>query len=252
MTGSNWWTRTLFYGSLAAGALLVAGALGSRAEVWPFNVGFLVAAAGIAIAAVVVCWGTGALIVVLRRSPRPELPPLLTGLAVSLVVLGAFAVQLLRLFSVPPIYQVTTDPGDPPAFDAVAALRPAGSNPLDYDADQPIGDTTLAEAQRAAWPELTSLRTRLDPNAALDHAVHVIEDMGMAVVNVDPARGIVEATATTPWFGFEDDIVVRVRGDGEGAVVDARSVSRVGVSDLGANARRLLGFLERFAAGAAT
>lgn len=250
MAGTRWWTKTLFYGGFAAGALLVVGALGSRAELWSFNVGFLVAAAGIAIAAVVTLWGLGALVVVLRRALRPELPALLAGLAASLVVLGAFALQLVRLYSVPPIYQVTTDIDDPPAFDAVVELRPAGSNPHDYDPAQPILETTLAEAQRAAWPELTSLHTPLDPDAALDRAVAVIERMGMAVVNVDAEAGIVEATDTTAWFGFEDDVVVRVRGDGEGAVVDARSVSRVGVSDLGANARRVLGFLERFATDA--
>ena len=247
MAGTRWWTKTLFYGGIAAGALLVVGALGSRAGLWPFNLGFLVAAAGIAVAAAVTLWGLGGLVVVVRRSLRPELPALLAGLAVSLVVLGAFALQLVRLYSVPPIYQVTTDIDDPPAFDAVAGLRPAGSNPHDYDPAQPILDTTLAEAQRAAWPELTSLHTPLDPDAALDRAVAVIEDMGMAVVNVDADAGIVEATDTTVWFGFEDDVVVRVRGDGGGAVVDARSVSRVGVSDLGANARRVLRFLERFA-----
>ena len=247
MAGTRWSTKTLLYGGLAGGLLLAGGALGSRAEIWPFDVGFLAATAGVAVAAIVVAWGIGALVVVLRRELQREVPALLAGLAVSLVAVGAFAVQLNQVFSVPPIHQVTTDIDDPPAFDAVVGLRPAGSNPHGYDGDQPILETTLAEAQRAAWPELTSLRTRLDPHAALQRAVAVVERMGMAVVNVDADAGIVEATDTTVWFGFEDDFVVRIRGNGEGAVVDARSVSRVGVSDLGVNARRVLRFLERFA-----
>jgi uncharacterized protein (DUF1499 family) len=72
--------------------------------------------------------------------------------------------------------------------------------------------------------------------------------MGLEVVHVDEQAGIVEATATTFWFGFKDDVVVRVRpaASGVGSLVDVRSVSRVGVSDLGANARRIGEFLELF------
>ena len=248
MTGSRWWTKTAFYGALAGGALLVLGALGSRAGIWPFSIGFSVAAAGLATAAVAGCWGIGALVVALRRALRTELPALLTGLGVSLVVLGAFAVQLVRLFTLPPLHQVTTDPDDPPAFDAIAAVRPEGSNPHTYDPDQPILDSTLAEAQQRAWPELVALDSSLDPQAALERAIATVEGMGMAVVNVDRTKGIVEATDTTLWFGFKDDVVVRVRARNVGSVIDARSVSRVGVADLGANARRVLNFLERFAA----
>lgn len=249
MTGSTWWTRIACLGGLVSLAVLLVGALGTRAGLWAYTSGFLVAAAGIAVAALVAAWGLGALVVALHRSLRAELSALALGLVASALVLGAFALQFVRLQSVPPIYQVTTDTDDPPMFDAVATMRPAGSNPHTYDPDQPIGDGTLAGAQKAAWPELTSLRSTLDPDAALDRAVETAEDMGMAVVNVDRANGLVEATATTFWFGFTDDVVVRVRGDADGSVIDARSVSRVGISDVGANARRLLRFLEAFAEG---
>ncbi len=249
MTGSTWWTRTACLGGIAALALLLIGALGTRAGIWAYTSGFLVAAAAIAVAALVAAWGIGALVVALHRSLRAELSALALGLVASALVLGAFAQQFARLQSAPPIYQVTTDTNDPPMFDAVATIRPADSNPHMYDPEQPVGDGTLASAQKAAWPELTSLRSPLDPDAALDRAVETAEDMGMAVVNVDRANGLVEATATTFWFGFTDDVVVRVRGDADGSVIDARSVSRVGISDVGANARRLLRFLEAFAAG---
>ena len=59
-----------------------------------------------------------------------------------------------------------------------------------------------------------------------------------------PAEGRLEATARTRWFGFRDDVVVRVRPDGAGSRVDVRSVSRVGRSDLGTNARRIRGFMD--------
>ena len=249
MTGSRWWTKTIFWGGLAAGALLLVGALGSRAGLWPFNTGFLVGGAGIAIALLAAVWGLGGLWFALRKALRSEVVPLVVGMAVGVVVLVAFAVQLVRLNSVPPIHQVTTDTIDPPTFDAIIALRPPGTNSLAYDPEQPVaGGTTLAEAQRGAWPELVTYRSSLDPEAALERATRVLEEMGLEIVNADAEAGIVEATDTTLWFGFKDDLVVRVRGDGDGASVDVRSISRVGVADLGVNAKRVLRFLDRFAA----
>ena len=246
--GRTWWTKTILTGSLAAGALLVVSAAGSRFEIWPFEIAFLVAAAGIAFAIAGAAWGAGGLISALRRPQTTELPALDLAVAVCAVVLGAFALQLVRVFTLPPIHHVTTDIADPPAFDAIADLRPAGSNPHTYDPAQTILDGTLAEAQQRAWPELTGLHASLARGPALERAVDTLEAMGMAIVNVDRVEGLVEATATTFWFGFKDDMVVRVRGTEEGSVIDARSVSRVGVSDVGANARRVLDFLERFGA----
>ena len=70
--------------------------------------------------------------------------------------------------------------------------------------------------------------------------------MGLEIVAVDRGAGLVEATATTFWFGFKDDIVVRVVGDGEGSKIDLRSMSRVGQSDVGANAARITDFFDHF------
>jgi uncharacterized protein (DUF1499 family) len=95
-----------------------------------------------------------------------------------------------------------------------------------------------------------TLSTDLGPDPAFDRAVDVLEGMGLEVVSKDPDDGRIEATATTFWFGFKDDVVVRIRpAEDGGSVVDLRSVSRVGVSDLGVNARRIGEFLKRFAAG---
>ena len=248
--GRTWWTKTILTGSLAAGALLVISTAGSRFGIWPFEIAFLVAAAGIALAVAGAAWGLGGLIVALRRSESADLPALDLALAICAVVLGAFALQFVRVFTVPPIHQVTTDIADPPAFDAIADLRPEGSNPHTYDPGQPILEGTLAEAQQGTWPELASLQASLGPDRALERTVDTLEAMGMAIVSVDRVAGLVEATDTTLWFGFKDDMVVRVRGTAEGSVIDARSVSRVGVSDVGANARRVLDFLERYGAGA--
>jgi uncharacterized protein (DUF1499 family) len=69
--------------------------------------------------------------------------------------------------------------------------------------------------------------------------------MGLEIVAVDKEAGLVEATATTFWFGFKDDVVVRIVGNGEGSRIDLRSMSRVGQGDVGANADRITDFVGR-------
>ena len=195
-------------------------------------------------------WGIGALLVALHRSLRAELSALALGLVASALVLGAVALEFARLQSAPPIYQVTTDTNDPPMFergrdDAAGRLQSAHVRPRAARRGRNPG--RRAEGHLARTDDL---RSPLDPDAALDRAVETAEDMGLAVVNVDRANGLVEATATTFWFGFTDRC--RRAGPWRTRTVRCstrRSVSRVGVSDVGANARRLLRFLEAFAEG---
>lgn len=82
--------------------------------------------------------------------------------------------------------------------------------------------------------------------AAASVAEQVLTEMDLELVDVNPAQGRLEATATTFWFGFKDDLVVRVRAEGDQAIIDLRSVSRVGQSDLGVNAERIETFLNLF------
>ena len=95
-----------------------------------------------------------------------------------------------------------------------------------------------------AYPVVKTLRSDLPTDAALDRAEAVLVELGLEIIGRDVGR--VEATATTFWFGFKDDVVVRVRNADGGSLVDVRSVSRVGVSDLGANAARISSFLTSF------
>ena len=156
-------------------------------------------------------------------------------------MLGVFGSQYLAATSVPSIHNISTDINDPPIFSAVPALRGEGTNPLDYDA------TKLGPLQSAAYPDLKPMETGLGRSEALTRAVSVLEEMGLEIVTADPQGRIVEATYTSFWFGFKDDLVVRIRPNGSGSLVDVRSVSRVGQSDLGANAKRISEFLGRFA-----
>jgi uncharacterized protein (DUF1499 family) len=140
----------------------------------------------------------------------------------------------------PSIHDVTTDIDDPPLFVEIVAVREAGGaqNPPEYASE-------FAEAQQAAFPDLTTLEISTAPGVVFAAAEGVVEELGWEVVASDPATGRLEATASTSYFKFKDDVVVRVRATAEGSEVDIRSKSRVGRGDMGANAARMREFLAR-------
>jgi len=140
---------------------------------------------------------------------------------------------------VPPIHDITTDVADPPVFEQALALRGEGTNPIDLDADD-------INQQLAAYPEVKTLRTELSIESAFALSEELVNKMGWEVTRSDLNAGVIEAVDTTRVMGFKDDIVIRLRTDADGTLVDLRSVSRVGISDLGANAARIQDFLERF------
>lgn len=144
----------------------------------------------------------------------------------------------------PAIHDITTDTDDPPTFEAVVRLRHGVPNTLDY------GGAELAEAQKAAYPDLESVVVNATVDTVVARAQTVAEELGWEIVSTDATSGRVEASDTTFWFGFKDDVVVRVRPSGEGdARVDVRSVSRVGQGDLAANATRIRRFLANLHTG---
>ncbi len=140
--------------------------------------------------------------------------------------------------SVPPIHDITTDTQDPPPFVAVLPLRTGAPNPPEYPGEE------VAVRQREAYPDLEPIRIAAPSDATFEAARAVVNQMRWALVAEAPAEGRIEATDTTRYFGFQDDVVIRVRPDGEGSVVDVRSKSRVGMSDVGTNARRIRDFRE--------
>jgi hypothetical protein len=238
-----WWSQAVLVGAVIAVVLLPLGALGSRFGVWGFQTGFLFLAGGTVLATIGAMVGLIGIIVAFRRQMAADKPALMIGTVVSVLILAVMGMQFNAARSVPPIHNISTDVTDPPTFVAIVALRGEGSNPLAYDA------ATLAEQQRAAYPWLKTLETANASSASFDKALAALEGMGLEIVNADRGAGILEATATTFWFGFKDDVVVRIRPAGSGSVVDVRSVSRVGQSDLGVNARRIGEFFEAFEAG---
>lgn len=238
----TWWSRAILIGSVVAAALLPIGALGTRLEIWTFRGGFLLLAAGTTLAAIGLVVGIAGIIAARRRKLSGDKPAVYLGTLISALIIALMGTQFVTAGSVPPIHNISTDVGDPPAFDKVATIRGPDANPLEYDAEQ------LAAAQQQAYPWVKTLETDREPADALAHAVRTLEEMGLELVHVNDQTGTIEATDTTFWFGFKDDVVVRIRpqADGSGSLVDMRSVSRVGQSDVGANARRIGRFLTQF------
>ena len=230
----------------ALGALALGlAALGGRGDWWDFRTGFVLFRAALygGLAAVVVTL-TGLVLALLARAGRAALLALATLAALAAV--AALPVSyLLAAGRVPPIHDVSTDLDDPPRFVAVLARRQGAPNPADH------GGAALAARQRAGYPDLGPARFEPPPDRVLARAVEVARGLGWEIVAAVPAEGRLEATDRTRWLGFRDDVVVRVRPDGAGTRVDVRSVSRVGVSDLGANARRIRGFLDALRAALA-
>jgi hypothetical protein len=142
-----------------------------------------------------------------------------------------------RAREVPPIHDISTDTADPPEFVAILPLRADAPNPAEY------GGPAIAAAQQQAYPDLQPLALPRPPEAVFGRAVEAARRAGWEIVASDSAAGRIEATATTGWFGFKDDVVVRIRPANEGSRVDVRSVSRVGRSDVGTNARRIRAYL---------
>lgn len=158
--------------------------------------------------------------------------------ALSAVALGLPLSMLSKGKSVPPIHDISTDLINPPEFVAIAPLRADAPNPIAY-----AGEATAAQ-QRQGYPELKTL-SYLQSKAELVNAVEqAATNLGWELANTDTSEGVVEATDTTMWFGFEDDVVVRITDIGNKRLVDIRSKSRVGGSDLGKNAERIHGFIK--------
>jgi uncharacterized protein (DUF1499 family) len=153
---------------------------------------------------------------------------------------GAFLPPLMfqrTARSVPPIHDISTDTDDPPRFVAIVERRAGASNPVEY------GGPEIAAQQRRGYPDLQPVKLTDPPARAFERALEAARGQGWEIVASVPGEGRIEATDTTRWFGFKDDVVVRVRPDGAGSRVDVRSLSRVGRSDVGKNASRIRAYL---------
>jgi len=239
----NWWETGAFLSlvlALLALLLLALAPVGWRAGWWHFRFAFtwLMTASGVAaLAAGIVALG------VLLLGWSQLSAGRLTMAAIGLV-LGAVLVYVpwhydrLRK-TVPRIHDITTDVENPPEFIAVLPARSA-----EDAATAVYAGPELARLQRAAYPDLAPLELPSSAAKAFDLALSVARSMsGWQIIAADPASGRIEASQTSRWFHFTDDVVIRVVGHGSGSRVDMRSLSRQGRSDFGVNAARIRLFM---------
>lgn len=236
-------------------------ALGARfgAFGWQFGLGTMIVQWGPRLIIGVLGAAVLILIATLVKTPRKGWRSALIAVLIPAAALGYLGWVRDQSEDIPPIHDISTRPADPPAFSpellAQRTLTP-DVNPV-VDLTTPIrllekyqgprfadmADQSLGQVAAEAYPDITPLTTTATPAVTFAAALAEAEAQGWDVVSQDAEAGILSATATTFWFGFKDDIAVRVRAEGAGSVVDVRSTSRVGLSDLGANAARIEAYL---------
>jgi uncharacterized protein (DUF1499 family) len=167
----------------------------------------------------------------------------LSAMAISLLLLAYPAYLGTKAYRLPWIYDITTDPIDPPRYEALARVRPRDANPVAY------AGLYAAEQQRTAYPDIGPLGANVAPQTAYDALLAVVNRRKWRIVEARSPQagrrdGRIEAVARTPIMGFRDDVVVRVRQDGDASRIDVRSSSRYGTFDFGANAARIRSLLD--------
>ena len=227
--------------AVSALAMTLAAGPGTKMEAWPWQIGLglLKYATYVGLAAALGALILIVMLVIRELRVKPWVPVL--ALVIALAAVAPPLAMLSRAKQYPLIHDVTTDTADPPAFVALMEQRKASPNGADY------GGASVAALQQKGYPDLKAISVKTPPAETVQRALDAARALGWTIAGSDTAAGRIEATDTTAWFGFKDDVVIRVRPEGAGSRVDVRSASRVGLSDIGANAERIRKFLARLA-----
>lgn len=207
-------TCSAVLGALALGSLAVSS-LGTRGHWFHFRIGLALFALSGLLGAIALLSG----LIAWHRGSTLGAAAALVGLIVMLIP----ASGIVRAIGKPMIHDITTSPDDVPQF---RTLKVAPYDPA------------IAGIQRAAYPDVAPLLLAVPPSEAFAR-VRNVASQEWEIASARPEDGALEATATTGFFGFKDDVAVRVRPDANGSRIDMRSVSRVGKSDVGMNAKRI-------------
>lgn len=251
------WARALLTLALvlaiAPAVVIVVGALGTKFGLWDWKLGFgavmfrgpvtglgwapalALLAIVVSLVSVVVSFWTG--------SWKRSLAALLIGLA----TMGAFVFIGGKARQAPPIHDVSTNWNEPLMFsDAVMKQRGTDANPVVVNpmAEGPLAGKRVADINAQTCPAAKPVLLKTSVDDAYARTKAALTKQGLEIVTDDPAAGRLEAVATSFWYGFKDDLVARVWPEGSGARVDLRSVSRVGMSDLGMNCKRVAAVAE--------
>jgi uncharacterized protein (DUF1499 family) len=218
-------------GVLSIIMILISGPF-TRLGIYPFTAGLLVFFVGslAGLAAII-----AALIRLISGTQFPAIT--VTGLIFGALSFGLIVISFLGAIKAPVIHDITTDTIDPPGFISILPLRKNALNPVEY------GGPDVAGKQISAFPDIKTIHSGLSRDKAFDKALKAAESLKWEIVDQNREKGRIEAFDTTFWFGFRDDIVIRIKAENGGSVTDIRSLSRVGMGDMGTNARRVRKFI---------
>lgn len=239
---SKWAITSGVLGIVAALIMLFSG-YGYQWDWWGLGIAFSYLLPGSALLGVLAL----SVAVVFAFLNKPDRPRRLkwmvfVGTFLGISVLANAGYWFYQAQQYPPIHDITTDMEDPPAFDAaIVTLRRGSPNLSTY------GGEEIAEVQREHYSDIQPLFLDVPYSEAFDRALQAAEEMPWEeIVTADKEQGLIQATDELPWFGFKDDIVIRLRpaANGDRIKIDVRSVSRVGRGDIGVNAQRIRDYLE--------
>jgi len=198
---------------------------------------------GLAIAALSILVGLAGFAAIWQNGTR-GMGRILLAFLINALVLAYPAYLVVQYRKLPPIHDITTDPIDPPRFEALARLRTGdGANPAVY------AGLYSAEQQRHFYPDIEPIDLEIPVDRAYALALQIVNKRKWLVIDErapQPPRriGRIEAVARTPIMGFREDVSIRIVPDGEDSHVDIRSASRYFDSDLGSNAARVSKFID--------
>ncbi|MEX0905067.1 MAG: DUF1499 domain-containing protein [Balneolaceae bacterium] len=227
----------LFFLSVVATLVFILSGYGYQWGIWSLGTGFTLLTNS-AYAAIGLLLANTIMLFFLKNADMKPVTLVLIGVVCTATVAGVAFYWQNEARKAPPIHDISTDLENPPEFIEMIPLRADAPNPPEY-----AGEET-AEIQRENYPDIATVWFSAPNEEVFNAAVAVVEERGWELVNSDAEEGIIEATEKLAWFGFKDDVVLRIGTDDDGTRVDMRSKSRIGRGDVGVNAKRIMRFFE--------
>lgn len=238
----SWLANGGILAAVAAAIIAVLSGFGTRTGLWHFGIGFSLLHWSVYVAIAAVAVSLLGIIVARPATEKTGLYRAILGLVIAAPIIVIPLLWKQTAGEVPRIHDISTDTENPPRFVAVVPLRKDAPNSLDY------GGMAIAELQQEAYPDIKPLTVNSAPSEVFDAALSTARSMGWEIVAAEKDNNRIEATDTTFWYGFKDDVVIRISPSNGGSKVDIRSVSRVGKSDVGTNAERIRSFMTKLKA----
>ncbi|MCP3459487.1 DUF1499 domain-containing protein [Bradyrhizobium sp. CCGUVB23] len=198
---------------------------------------------GLAIAVLSILFGLAGFAAIWQNGSR-GMARILFAFLINALILAYPAYLAFQYRRLPAIHDITTDPIDPPRFEALARLRTGdGANPAVY------AGLYSAEQQRHFYPDIEPIELEISVDRAYALSLQIANKRKWLIIDERPPQpprriGRIEAVARTPIMGFREDISIRIVPDGDDSRVDIRSASRYFDSDLGSNAARVSKFID--------